>query len=216
MMRSARLGLFLLLWACTTGSAPCTTTATVVAVGRSMAPYLWDGESLALECRPPQRGELAVFHSGSGQALIKWVVAVPGDLLAMEDDRLIVNGIIVATAEGIPYRFRGIRAVTLSALEGVVPAGHVIVLGNLVDGTDDSSRYGLIDIREVIGTARKQSGPVGYVDTMALRHSGNPARLFSVIAQVAAAHRIHQVVTTNVIIDGTVLDLTEGVRTALH
>ena len=41
----------------------------------------------------PQRGEIVVFFSpADGRRLVKRVVGLPGDVVAMENDRLIING----------------------------------------------------------------------------------------------------------------------------
>lgn len=46
----------------------------------------------------PQRGDIVVFYSpADGKRLVKRVVGVPGDTVAMRDDRLILNG------EGVGY-----------------------------------------------------------------------------------------------------------------
>ncbi len=110
------------------------------------------GPRLGLPLRP---GTIVVFHPppallaagyDPSAALIKRVVAVAGDVVAVHDGRLIRNGRPVEpdwAREGIDY--------TLAPL--TVPDGHVLVLGDNRNASLDSHLWGPLPEQEVLGTA---------------------------------------------------------------
>ena len=74
------------------------------------------------------------------------MVAVAGDVVAVQDGRLIRNGSPVETdwsREGMDY--------TLAPL--TVPDGHVLVLGDNRNASLDSHLWGPLPEQEVLGTA---------------------------------------------------------------
>ena len=128
----------------------------------------------------PQRADVVTFDSPvDGVNLIKRVVAVAGDVVEMRDNQLIINGAavdrqLVQESRTVPTengllsvqiwreqmgavaveiarhaatnRYTGFDPVT-------VPAGHVMVLGDSRDNSNDSRFIGFIDVDRITGQA---------------------------------------------------------------
>jgi signal peptidase I len=124
----------------------------------------------------PQRGDIVVVRNpeASNRApFIKRVVAIAGDTVAMENERLVLNGqpvdvtfspgrpsgtgeaTLIGTTTGGTVRY-SIRVVPeRKALRNfstvLVPPGHVFVLGDNRDESRDSRFFGAQPLSEVIG-----------------------------------------------------------------
>ncbi len=117
----------------------------------------------------PQRGEIVIFDSHkAGKRLVKRVVGLPGDTVAMRDNRLYLNGEWMDYAvpdsyagfgdvkEQLKGRAHAVRlqmqASPLSNFGPVtVPPDHYLVLGDNRDRSADSRVYGFVPRREIVG-----------------------------------------------------------------
>ncbi|QYF92913.1 signal peptidase I [Massilia sp. PAMC28688] len=129
----------------------------------------------------PQRGDVVTFSSPSdGTRTIKRIIALPGDVLEMRDERLIMNG--------VPASYALVEAVSEQAGQGhtvaqrvdevlgtqrqriqlmpamparrdfgpvVVPADHFLVLGDNRDNSADSRYFGFVPRKLLIGRAER-------------------------------------------------------------
>ena len=132
----------------------------------------------------PQRGEIVVFDSPKdGTSLVKRLIAVPGDTVAMRGEELIVNGMPAHYSSGDP---RDIRALLQSTQDLVpqslretgvgaahdilllpgrrqfltvgpvtVPAGMYFMLGDNRDNSADSRYIGFVPRRNIMGRATR-------------------------------------------------------------
>lgn len=130
----------------------------------------------------PQRGDIVTFDSpADGELLVKRVIGVPGDVIAMREERLTVNGsparyapadrriarsLVLATQAEEPQAWRessgGCRHDIL-LLPGrqspstfgpvVVPPGAYFVLGDNRDDSADSRYIGFVPRRNILGHA---------------------------------------------------------------
>lgn len=130
--------------------------------GSSMEPTLHDGERLLVSkfiyrFRLPRAGEIIIFRSPVRERddLIKRVIAVPGDHVALVDGQVIRNGqpleepYISSPAGGnLPDR--------------VVPEGHVFVLGDNRPNSEDSRYFGFVSLDRLKGKAFLVWWPVAY------------------------------------------------------
>lgn len=126
-----------------------------VVEGTSMEPSLHEGERLVVSklsyrFHPPDRGDVVVFRYPANRRLrfIKRVVGLPGEMVAIRDGKVTVDGRPLAEAY--------LNDLTLGEFGPErVPEGRVFVLGDNRANSRDS-RYpevGMISYRDLIGEA---------------------------------------------------------------
>lgn len=137
--------------------------------GDSMAPRILPGQVLTViadpgRCLPLRRGDL-VLYSDAGHPdapLLKAVRGLPGDRLAVARDpgglyRIVVNGLELNNSTGAPYRLEKRVSKMLRIYEkgyrGVIPAGAYLLLGEAATGSRDSTRFGLVGRKGIVGRA---------------------------------------------------------------
>lgn len=131
----------------------------------------------------PRRGDVVTFSSPKdGTRLIKRIAAIPGDVVEMRDNRLVINGEAVdydplgevleprgAARRALPAeRARehfGAEAHTVQWLRGArsrssfgpltVPADRYLMLGDNRDDSEDSRYIGLVPRERLIGRAER-------------------------------------------------------------
>lgn len=110
----------------------------------------------------PLAGDIAVFDSpDSDVLLIKRIVAVAGDHVALANGRLRVNGSLLAGTEHSTVEHLGDRSVHLNLEDGggpdihdmVIRDGTVLVLGDHRGNSRDGRYFGLIPEQELYGRA---------------------------------------------------------------
>jgi len=122
----------------------------------------------------PQRGDIIVFDSSvSDKRLVKRVIGVPGDSVAMRNNQLEING------QQLSYRFDSAAAQYADITENLpgaahtvrwqknadhqfssfppvrVPAGYVLALGDNRDRSADSRVIGLVPRGEIVGRSNQ-------------------------------------------------------------
>lgn len=133
----------------------------------------------------PERGDIVIFASkAADNRLVKRVVGVPGDIVAMQHNVLTINGEQLAYSEYQPPAYSTADTATeladgslqlteqlgsvthtvkLAAVNSghnsfnavKVPAGHYLVLGDNRDNSADSRVIGFVPRQEIIGRASK-------------------------------------------------------------
>lgn len=115
--------------------------------GDSMRPTLGDGDRILVAAGPPARGDVVVLGSPAGDGdLVKRVVAVGGDRVALEDGVLVVNGAAVPEPHADPHGTDGEYAGPLP-----VPPGTVYLLGDRRGSSVDSREFGPVPADAVSG-----------------------------------------------------------------
>jgi signal peptidase I len=129
----------------------------------SMRPTLEEGDRilisrLSYHFHDPKAGDVVVFHSpvDASEDLVKRIVAVAGDTVAIRDGDLWVNGGAVREPYLLKQDFRG------EFPETVIPGGQVFVLGDNRNNSGDSRLFGPIDVDEIIGVAFAIYWPIGH------------------------------------------------------
>ncbi|MBU2113112.1 MAG: signal peptidase I [Gammaproteobacteria bacterium] len=124
----------------------------------------------------PERGDIVIFASkAADNRLVKRVVGVPGDIVAMQHNVLTINGeqLAYSPAEGAELTDGSLllteqlgsvtHTVKLAPVNSghnsfnavKVPAGHYLVLGDNRDNSADSRVIGFVPRQEIIGRASK-------------------------------------------------------------
>jgi signal peptidase I len=128
----------------------------------------------------PQRGDVVVlFAPDTDTRLVKRVVGVPGDRIALRDGTLIVNGEAMHYNPAAPSDYEALDALEQAshqfALEQLgetghpimlwrsaaqrsfgpvrVPAGHYFVMGDNRDNSRDSRSFGFVERAQIVGRA---------------------------------------------------------------
>jgi signal peptidase I len=123
--------------------------------GTSMLPWLQDQERIFVNkfvyrFEDVSRGDIIVFRFplDPTKSYIKRVVGLPGDVIEIDEGRLMINGHEVLEPYVVPnYRDHGsYRAVT-------VPDGEYYVLGDHRNTSNDSRTWGTVSRQHVTGKA---------------------------------------------------------------
>jgi signal peptidase I len=120
--------------------------------GFSMNPTLENGEfvlvnRLAYQFGEVERGDIIVFRHPlePEQDLIKRVIGLPGDQVVIRDGQVSVNG--------APLNEPYIAAAPIYTGDWQVPQGSLFVLGDNRNNSEDSHKWGLLPMENVIGEA---------------------------------------------------------------
>lgn len=99
-----------------------------------------------------KRGDIVTFRIPTEKRLlVKRVVAIPGDKVALVDRLLYVNAEQVKTSKGIEYKIDSDFLGAMLKLTPIVPSGTVLVLAERRRGSMDSSRFGYVPIANLVG-----------------------------------------------------------------
>jgi signal peptidase I len=129
----------------------------------------------------PKRGDIVIFDSKvADKRLVKRVVGLPGDVVALKDNQLVING-AASTYSGIDAKRDVISAVEtygnsshaiqlapgssggLRSFEPVeIPDDHYLVLGDNRDNSADSRVIGFVPRKEIIGRSQMVVLSVNY------------------------------------------------------
>ncbi len=126
--------------------------ATVVR-GQSMEPTLHDNERVIVEkisyrlMGGPHRGDVVVLRlEGAHDMLIKRVVALPGETVAVQGGQVFVDGMPLTESWAV-------RQGGPDYPPTLVPEGHVFVMGDNRSHSNDSRSFGPVPLKNIIGHA---------------------------------------------------------------
>ena len=126
----------------------------------SMQPTLYENNYIFLSKQAyrfsePKSGDIVVFHTnlttldGQEKLLIKRIIALPGEVITIEDGNVYVNDVMLDE----PYIFGGETSGYIENFE--IPEGKVFVMGDHREVSIDSrsERVGCVPIDKIIGKA---------------------------------------------------------------
>jgi signal peptidase I len=125
----------------------------------SMVPTLRSGDSVLVEklSRGARRGDLVVFRRpGNGEIMLKRVVALGGDSVAIEDGALYVDGHRRHEAYANPHAIDGVYFGPVR-----VPRGSLFAMGDNRGDSLDSRQFGAVPEGRVIGRVVARVWPPG-------------------------------------------------------
>lgn len=101
----------------------------------------------------PERGDVVVLNPPvpSRQPYIKRVIGLPGETITFQDGYVVIDGQVLDEPY-LPGPITKCNAVP-GCYTGVIPEGHVYVLGDNRDNSFDSRVFGPVKIDDVIGKA---------------------------------------------------------------
>lgn len=128
---------------------------TVVSVsGSSMAPTLQPGDRLVVRRVPAHR-----LRTGSIVVIDEPGPCRPGDLRRKRVPRWVVKRVVGVPGEPVPAALAGLPSSRQSVVRpGVVPPGHVLLLGDNAEHSRDSRHYGPAGTHRVLGVVLRRLG----------------------------------------------------------
>ncbi|MFH1326478.1 MAG: signal peptidase I [Candidatus Falkowbacteria bacterium] len=143
-----------------------TTKSERVVRGESLQGIIKNGENIKVwegyyNCNLVERGDIIIYnYSSEKDPIIKIIKGLPGDKFALKQNEagnynIIVNNKILNVSTGQPYELTEVKHRMLALYEkdfkGVIPKDTYLILGNQTNGSLDSTRFGLIDKKGIIG-----------------------------------------------------------------
>lgn len=121
--------------------------------GTSMLPTVEEGEYIMVSKAAyffgePHRGDIIVFDSPQDRKsdLIKRIIGLPGDTIEIRDDKVTVNGTLLAE----PYTLEPPHYLVLPE---EIPPDHYFVLGDNRNNSSDSHRGWTVPRQNIVGKA---------------------------------------------------------------
>ncbi|MCD6302502.1 MAG: signal peptidase I [Anaerolineae bacterium] len=121
--------------------------------GLSMMPNLRDNDRLIIEkisyrLHPPERSDIVVLNppSHTGIPLIKRVIGLPGEVIAIEQGHVLINNEILSE----PYLTQPTPGTYAPHL---IPEGRVFVMGDNRSASNDSRAFGPVAYEHIVGKA---------------------------------------------------------------
>jgi hypothetical protein len=112
------------------------------------------------DCHEVHAGDIVAFTIGDKEAIyVRIVKAVPGDRIAVVEQegawRLLINDVPAENSDGRPFKLNAAARRALSKaerkLQGVVPAGKFIILGNRIDGGFGAKEPAILFKDQIVG-----------------------------------------------------------------
>jgi signal peptidase I len=136
--------------------------------GNSLEPLIKDGETIEVlfgyyDCHTIERNDIVLYsYAGNKNPIIKIIKGIPGDRFSLKKTNngwyILINGEILKNSENQPYILddQGYRLLSLyeKDYKGIIPEDAYLILGNLPQGSLDSSHFGLVGKKDILGKVR--------------------------------------------------------------
>ena len=149
----------------TSGNFSCVSgTEKMTVSGDSLSGFIESGRVVTVlpgfyTCNNVEREDIVLYnYAGDKNPLIKVVKGIEGDTFGLQKTtdgwNLLINGAVVKNSRGEAYLFGESEYTMLSLYatdyKGVIPPHASLILGNVVSGSLDSSRFGLVDTKDIM------------------------------------------------------------------
>jgi signal peptidase I len=137
--------------------------------GPSMEPNFHTRERLIVNkiiynIRTPERGEVVVFHAPTGVDYIKRVIALPGEKIKIQNNKVFINGEELKEPylqEAVDdYKARTNSNYNVDFSEITVEEGKVFVMGDNRVNSQDSRAIGTVAFDKIVGRADVRFWPL--------------------------------------------------------
>ncbi|MFA6136035.1 MAG: signal peptidase I [Candidatus Paceibacterota bacterium] len=135
-----------------------------IVVGSSMSGLIESGTKIKVlegyyKCNPVKRDDIVIYkYAGNPEPLIKTVKAIDGDSWNLKKInsgyQIIVNEKVLRNQQSIPYVLSTQKSAMLKLYTKdypIIPKDTFLILGNIPEGSLDSTRFGLIPKENIIG-----------------------------------------------------------------
>ncbi|KKU19698.1 MAG: hypothetical protein UX29_C0001G0081 [Parcubacteria group bacterium GW2011_GWA2_46_10] len=134
--------------------------------GSSLTGLVEDGETVQIyfgyyKCNEVQREDIVIYnYAGDTNPIIKVVKGIAGDKFDLEETagdgwHILINGGVLKNSEGQPYLIdgKGFKMLSLYSkdYDHVIPDNAYLIMGNQVNGSTDSTRFGLVHKDDFLG-----------------------------------------------------------------
>jgi signal peptidase I len=133
--------------------------------GKSLSGLIEPGENVRVdfeyyESHEIERGDLVLFdYAGNENPLLKKVFGIPGDVIDFQREdggiTLLINSKPTVNSDGMAFSFSGLKQKLLEQYmldyNNKIPEDAYLLLGNLSAGTVDSSQFGFVSKKGILG-----------------------------------------------------------------
>lgn len=158
--------IFAAAWWFKIGEGRCpTTTVTKTVHGSSLSGFIENGQTIRVRegyyaCNEVKRDDIVIYRYAGTSQLIKVVKGIPGDTFELQPVKtgryyILVGGKVAQNSKQQPYVVGPDEYKMLSLYvrdyKGVIPKDAYLILGNLPGGSTDSTEFGLVGRKDLIG-----------------------------------------------------------------
>ncbi len=119
--------------------------------GTSMMPTYKDGDRLVVEklSTGVERGDVVVFHypRDPKKSFVKRVIGLPGERIEIRDGVVRIDGVAIDE----PYVSPQFSSAPSRPISETIPEGHVFVIGDNRDHSNDSRAWGPLPVELIYG-----------------------------------------------------------------
>lgn len=134
--------------------------------GNSLSGVIENGAEIKIlenfyDCNEVQRGDIVEFsYAGNPDPIIKIVKGIPGDTISLQDapggeKNILINGKILRNSKNETYALNlgatRMLSLYINDYKGIIPENAYLILGNLANGSLDSTRFGLVSKSDILG-----------------------------------------------------------------
>jgi len=139
--------------------------------GDSLIPILYPDTDITVilnyyDCNDIKRDDIIAYdYAARSEPIIKIIKAIPGDSFGFKkvglknEWNIQVNNDIIKNSEGTPYVLAkpnyDLLNLYVKDYNGIIPTGSYLILGNLPQGSLDSTRFGLVHKDDILGKVIK-------------------------------------------------------------